>query len=219
MKKIIVGALSALLLAGCGSTSALRGTTGAMASSIKTGASAVSLVPLHGKTTNALTAPASFAKKTETEVPEVQPSDFSDFLSFYEEGIPEDAVFPPLRSMKGPWKYYLDMQDLDTGGVEFNEFGLADVNLNTRKETMKIILHPKMAGDGYELYPEDETEVGYEPFEGGFTEESSLLLNGNDLDVYVCNYFAWSGREYVMGEVWYPQEGYWGLFLLTRGQN
>ena len=77
---------------------------------------------------------------------------------------------------------------------------------------------PKYAGDGYELYPETDEGVGYEPFTGGFDENGALKLSGNHVVLYITNYFAWSGREYVMAESWYSEESY-GIFLLTRGQQ
>ena len=86
------------------------------------------------------------------------------------------------------------------------------------KEQVIIVLHPKYAGDGYELYPETDEGVGYEPFTGGFDENGALKLSGNHVVLYITNYFAWSGREYVMAESWYSEESY-GIFLLTRGQQ
>ncbi len=222
MKRKFLTVIVALFLAGCGSSASLRENSGTLATSIlKTKTTAAELRTVNQEMNGTLSAPVSFKKrfgKTVGET-EVSPSDFSDFSGFYENGVPKDANFPSLRYMEGSWKYYLDMQDLDTGGVEFNEFGFADVSLNTEKETVRIVLHPRMAGDGYELYPETEEEVGYEPFEGGFDNNGSLQLLGNDVTMYIPCYFAWSGREYVMGEIWYPEEGYWGLFLLTRGQE
>ena len=219
MKKKIICALTVLLLAGCGNSTSLQENSGAMASSIRTKTSAAALSSVNGASDAVLSAPNISAKPfgKSSEPVEVNPTDFSDFLDFYEDGVPEEAVFPSLKSMEGSWKYYLDRQNLDTEMTEFNEFGIADVSLNVRKETVKIVLHPRMAGDGYELYPETEEEVGYEPFEGGL-QDNMLVLEGNDVDVYIYNYFAWSGREYVMGEIWY-EEGYWGLFLMTRGQQ
>ena len=221
MKKLMIGVITAFMLVGCGSNNALKENAGAMAASLKAKTSAAALKTIKGDASKTAVLPTAFAGKfnvTEKET-EVNPGHFSDFLTFYDKGIPSDAVFPAIRYMEGRWEYYLDMQDLDTGKVEFNEFGLADVSLNTQKSTVIIGLHPRMAGDGYELYPETDEEVGYEPFEGGFDTNGSLKLLGNNVTMYISSYFAWSGREYVMGEIWYPQEAHWGLFLLTRGQE
>ena len=223
-KKLITIVVSALMLTGCAATNTLKENSKALTTSLRVKTTAAALRTVNEKTDAQLVAPnlAShpFAEtKEEEEKIDVKPTDFSDFTDFYDNGVPKDANFPAIKYMEGNWKYYLDMQNLDISKVEFKEFGLADVSLNTIKETVIIKLHPQMAGDEFELYPETEEEVGYKPFEGGFDENGSLKLTGNNVTMYISSYFAWSGREYVMGEIWYQQEGHWGLFLLTRGQE
>ena len=220
MKKFIVFALTVLLTAGCGSGALLKESAGAMADSLKTKTSAAALSKVSIKQTGNLTAPAFSSQTSANGYDEfgVSPSDFYEFSDFFERGIPSDAEYPALKYMEGGWRYYLDRQDLDLHRVSFNEFGLADVSLNYDRETVTIVLHPRLAGDGYELYPETDEEVGYQPIEGGFNERGELVLEGNNLMVGLNNYFAWSGREYVMGEIWYP-DSYCGYFFLTRGQQ
>lgn len=220
MKKILAGILAAALLAGCGNASLLKKNLSAVSVGVGSKLLAGTVSPVSaaaGKiflpSVNSTASAGSYSGEGE-----VSPSDFAEFSSFYSDGIPSDAEYPALKYAEGSWKYYLDMQDAETGGVRFNEFGLADLSLNRGKETAVITLHPRMAGDGYELYPENEEEVGYEPFEGGLDERGALRLAGNDVILYITAYFAWSGREYVMGEIWYSEESS-GLFLLTRGQQ
>ncbi|MBQ1439385.1 MAG: hypothetical protein IIZ10_06830 [Solobacterium sp.] len=219
MKKIFAGILTAALLAGCGNASLLEKNLSAVSVGVGSKLLSGSGSPISAKTEALLPAVNSTVSAGRyTGEGEVAPSDFAEFMTFYSDGIPSDAAYPALRYAEGSWKYYLDMQDADTGGVRFNELGLADLSLNRQKETVIITLHPRMAGDGYELYPETDEEVGYEPFEGGLDDRGALKLAGNDVILYITAYFAWSGREYVMGETWYSEESC-GLFLLTRGQQ
>ena len=219
MKKILAVILTSGLLAGCGNASLLERNSGAVSVGVGSKLLTGTVSPVSSNTEAILPAADSTASAGSfTGTEDVTPADFAEFTDFYSDGIPSDAAYPTLRYAEGSWKYYLDMQDADTGGVRFNEFGLADLSLNRQKETVIITLNPRMAGDGYELYPETEEEVGYEPFEGGLDDRGALKLGGNDVILYITAYFAWSGREYVMGEIWYSEESS-GLFLLTRGQQ
>ena len=219
MKKILAVILTSGLLAGCGNASLLERNSGAVSVGVGSKLLTGTVSPVSSNTEAILPAADSTASAGSfTGTEDVTPADFAEFTDFYSDGIPSDAAYPALRYAEGSWKYYLDMQDADTGGVRFNEFGLADLSLNRQKETVIITLNPRMAGDGYELYPETEEEVGYEPFEGGLDDRGALKLAGNDVILYITAYFAWSGREYVMGEIWYSEESS-GRFLLTRGQQ
>ena len=219
--KIFLACVCAMVLAaGCGTSAAPSQSSDSVAASMgaKTLSAAANLIAK--KDAGGISAAVNSASSAENPFgqTDVSPSDFYEFGTFYSDGIPEDANFPALKYAEGGWKYYLDIEDPETGGVTWNEFGLADLSLDYDKEQVIIVLHPKYAGDGYELYPETDEGVGYEPFTGGFDENGALKLSGNHVVLYITNYFAWSGREYVMAESWYSEESY-GIFLLTRGQQ
>ena len=157
MKKIFAVILTSGLLAGCGNASLLERNSGAVSVGVASKLLTGTVSPVSAGTEVILPAADSTASAGSIAGTEdVTPSDFAEFTGFISDGIPSDAAYPALRYAEGSWKYYLDMQDADTGGVRFNEFGLADLSLNRQKETVIITLHPRMAGDGYELYPETE---------------------------------------------------------------
>jgi hypothetical protein len=79
-----------------------------------------------------------------------------------------------------------------------------------------ISIHPRYEGDGYQGWPMEDP--GLLPFQGGFDDRGALKLAGNGTVLYINQYFAWSGREYIMGEAWFSEEES-GLFLMTRGQR
>ena len=220
MKKMLACALAAVLLAGCGSGS-LLGNNDALAASVGSRASSAASNSVNSKINSDRIAPALNSVKAagrNSGTDEISPQDFADFIDFYDFGVPEDAEFPSLKYAKGEWKYYLDLLDPDTGDAIFAELGFADLSLNVRKETVIINLHPRLDGDNYELYPVTDEEIGYDLFEGGFDDDGALRLSGNDVILYITDYFAYSGREYIMGETWYSEEDY-GIFLMTRGQQ
>ncbi len=195
----------------------------------------VSTVPVQEPEKTAEPEPQETAQPAEpavSEEPETQEEEFvvesyghepgpEDF-DFYEEieanGVPEEANYPALKYAEGEWKYQLTVQFITEYSSIFEEYGYADLGLNRDKETVIITLHPRMAGDGYELWPESEEEVGYEPFEGGFDDDGGIKLIGNEAVIYLRQYYAYEGREYMLGEIWISEEDS-GTFLMTRGQE
>ncbi|MBQ6559850.1 MAG: hypothetical protein IJL85_03370 [Erysipelotrichaceae bacterium] len=146
---------------------------------------------------------------------------FEDFDFYYDimyYGIPEEAVYPAIKYAEGEWKYNLAFRYDTTQGFYYDELGYAELDLDYDKQTMIIQLHPRIGNDGDESWPTDDAEVAYQPFEGGFDENNSLRLYGNDAVIDVRHYYACEGREYFVAEMWISEEEY-GIFLMTRGQN
>lgn len=146
---------------------------------------------------------------------------FEDF-DFYDDliysGIPEEAYYPALKYVEGEWKYDLIFRYDSSDGYYFEEIGFADLSLDYDREVMIVVLHPRMANDGFESWPESDEEIGYEPFEGGFDENGNLRLYGNNAVVDVENYYAWEGREYILGTLWVSEEDF-ATVVMFRGQN
>ena len=144
--------------------------------------------------------------------------DFEDLLTFVYEGIPEEAYFPIVRYAHGEWKYELRFQYDSSDGYLFDEIGLADFIIDEEKDAATIVLHPRLANDGYEVWEESDEDVGYKPFESLFDESGLFKLVGNDAVIVLDNYFSYEGREYIMGEMWLSEETF-GSFWMYRGQE
>ena len=219
MKRLFACIVSAALLAGCGSGSLLQGNSGALATSVGAKLTAPAVNAVSGKPVSGhLSGTINSVRSASAGTDDVELNDFADFITFEQQGIPKDAEFPTLKYAEGEWRYYLDLLDPDTGDAYFAEFGFADLSLNYGKESVIIELDPRYDADEYELYPVTAEEIGYEQFEGGFDEDGALRLSGNDVVLYITQYFAWSGREYICGETWYSEEDY-GAFYMVRGQQ
>ncbi|MBQ2584168.1 MAG: hypothetical protein II568_03230, partial [Erysipelotrichaceae bacterium] len=85
------------------------------------------------------------------------------------------------------------------------------------REIISLSLHPRLASDGYEVWEESDEEVGYKPFEG-LPENYGIKLIGNDCVLWIGEYYAYEGREYVYGELYMSEENY-VVFLMIRGQQ
>lgn len=146
---------------------------------------------------------------------------FEDFDFYYDimyDGVPEEAYFPAVKYAEGLWKYDLIFRFDSSDGAYFEEMGYAEFKIDYDTEQITVVLHPRMANDGYEAWPESDAEVGYEPFEGGFDADDNLRLYGNDAVLDCLAYYAYSGREYFYGDLWLSEEVF-GTFLMTRGQE
>ncbi|MBR2601941.1 MAG: hypothetical protein IKE08_04520 [Clostridia bacterium] len=148
---------------------------------------------------------------------EVSPDDFAFYTSVVYDGVPDDAEYPPLKYAEGTWKYYLSDTTVSEDGTFFEQYGYADLALDRENDLVIVSLHPRLGGDGFELYKIME-DPGYEPFSGGLTEEGALKLIGNETVLYITYYFAWQGRECMAGEAWFSEEDQ-GMFIMTRGQE
>ena len=145
--------------------------------------------------------------------------DFDFYYDIMYDGVPEEAYFPAVKYAEGLWKYDLIFRyDSSTDGYYFEEMGYAELGVDYDKDEINITLHPRMANDGNEAWPESDEEIGYEPFGGGFDADGNLRLYGNNAVIDCQYYYTYSGREYFIGELWISEEDF-GMFLMTRGQE
>ena len=145
-------------------------------------------------------------------------ADFSFFEEIMYEGLPEDAYYPALKYAEGTWKYDLRIRYDSSDGFMFDELGYADLVLDREREVAVVTLHPRLATDGFEMWQESDEEVGYEPFEGGFDENGALKLIGNYCVMYIECYYAYEGREFILGTIWTSEEDF-AYLLMVRGQE
>ncbi len=138
-------------------------------------------------------------------------NDFTFFDNVIANGIPSDAEFPAVMYAEGEWKYCMRVSG-------FEELGYADMGIDYNREVLILTLHPRWISDGYESYPETDEEVGYDPFEGTIEDDGVLHMPGNNVDLCIEAYYAYSGREYMLGGI-YANNQYYGDFMMTRGQE
>lgn len=149
---------------------------------------------------------------------------FEDFDNLYGqityEGTPADKVLVPLGNANGVWKYNLKIRSETSSGISyFDELGYAEMSVHNNDDPpVRIILHPRLASDGYESWSETDEEVGYEPFGGRYDENDNLKLTGNDCVLLLKEYYAYEGREYLIAELWMSEEEH-ADFLMMRGQE
>ena len=218
---ILLITLIALVLAGCSSGAAAP-------TPVETNDFSNTIID----TSSDYTAPAdqngnAFPEYNDTDIPqgiddftyadEVTFEDFDFFMDYMYYGAPEDAYYPTLNYADGTWKYNLLFR-YDSSTMYYDELGHAEVIINEGSDTLSIVLHPELGNDGYESWPMTDEDAGYEPFEGGFDENGNLRLSGNYSVLYAERYYASSGREYFIIEIWISEEES-GYLLLTRGQN
>ncbi|MBO4358917.1 MAG: hypothetical protein J5796_03860 [Erysipelotrichaceae bacterium] len=144
--------------------------------------------------------------------------EFAFYYEVYEQGIPEGAYYPETQYAAGSWRYELFVYEQGSYNVSYLELGYADLDIEERSKTATLTLHPRIGNDGYESYPVTDEGVGYEPFDGGLDEYSGLILNGNGLDLYLSYYYAYEGREYIIGSLFKSSDLFAGL-LMIRGQD
>ena len=60
--------------------------------------------------------------------------------------------------------------------------------------------------------------MGYEPFGGGFDENNEIKLIGNNCVLYLKNFYAYEGREYLLADLWISEEET-ATFMMIRGQE
>ena len=135
------------------------------------------------------------------------------------EGLPEDRVPEPLKQANGVWKYNIKIRNDSSSGSLFDEIGYAEMSVNGSSDPpITIILHPRYASDGIEIWPETDGEVGYEPYSGGFDENENIKLIGNNCVLQPEYFYAYEGREYLYGKLWMSEESF-GDFMMIRGQE
>ena len=149
---------------------------------------------------------------------------FEDFDELYGqmmyEGFPEERVHEPLGNANGVWKYLLRIRrDNSVDGYQFDELGYAELKVHDGDEQPVVItLHPRLASDTIEVWEESDEEIGYEPFGGGFNENKEIKLIGNNCVLYLKEYYAYEGREYLIATLWMSEEDF-GDFMMIRGQE
>ena len=156
---------------------------------------------------------------------DVSKLNFEEFDNLYGEmmytGIPEDRVAEPLKQANGVWRYNLKIRfDSAENGYMFDELGYAVMSVNGSNDPPIVIeLHPRLAAyDGYEVYPETDEEVGYEPFKGTLEDDEIIRLYGNDLTLIPEYFYAYEGREYFIAHL-YKGEEFFADFMMIRGQD
>lgn len=148
---------------------------------------------------------------------------YEDFDELYGqmmyEGIPEDRVATPLGNANGLWRYNLKIRrDSSTDGYWYDELGYAEMSVHDVNDPpVKITLHPRLASDKIEVWPETDESIGYEPFAGRL-ENNVIKLIGNNAVLELKYYYAWEGREYLIATLWLSEEEF-GDFMMIRGQD
>ena len=144
--------------------------------------------------------------------------DFAFYYEVYEKGIPEGAYYPETQYAAGSWRYELFVYQEGSYDTSYLELGYADLNIDEKSKAATLTLHPRIGNDGYESYPVTDEEIGYEPFDGELDELSGLIFNGNGLDLYLNYYYAYEGREYIIGSLFRSSNLFAGI-LMIRGQD
>lgn len=137
---------------------------------------------------------------------------FADF-NFYEEvmanGVPDGAVFVEGGYADGDWKYNFRINMYDEIGMAF---------VDVEGESMRLELYPRYVDNGSSLL-EIDNDSKYQPFTGGYVaSEGNVKLVGNNTVIYITKYYAYEGREYMIGTAWFSEDDSCP-FLMTRGQN
>ena len=144
--------------------------------------------------------------------------DFAFYNEVYEQGIPDGAYYPETKYAAGSWKYELFVYKQGSYDTDYLELGYADLNIDEKSKAAALTLHPRIGNDGHESYPVNDEEAGYKPFEGELDELSGLTFNGNGLDLYLNYYYAYEGREYIIGSLMKSSDLF-AEILMIRGQN
>ena len=228
MKRIMTFVLCVLLLCGCKTDPAAASLKAS--ASLKPGqAVPVKQAPEIDPSSNTNASPNPLTKavagsmmnanrsRDNYDVSKLSYADFDIFITFLTDGIPQDANYPSLSYMPGTWKYDLWLFD-ESDGYNYDELGYAEVSINKRQDNVTLVLHPRIGSNGEEAWYESDEEIGYEPFNGFLDEAGGLKLTGNDAVIYIMNYFAYSGREYVMGTINQSNIDT-GFFWMYRGQD
>ena len=81
--------------------------------------------------------------------------------------------------------------------------------------TATLILHPQYIRYGSHVDPENEDEVGYEPFTGTWDNEY-IDLNSNETYIGLGPFYSFDGKDYVLGNIVVKKTGLFGDVLLIR---
>ena len=165
--------------------------------------------------------------QTETQTPETEDIPqglgditnvwFDDFLFYendvYDNGIPKGAVLREAGYISGEWKYCITFNRTIAGEERIDEIGTAEVAFS--EQGAQLILHPQYIRFGSDVSPENEAEVGYEPFVGTWDPEYIDVSDGNTA-IGLGPYYTYEGRDYVLGNIVVRDNGMFGDVLLVR---
>ena len=142
---------------------------------------------------------------------------FDDFLFYendvYDNGIPAGAVLREAGYISGEWKYCMTFNRTLAGEERIDEIGTAEVSFS--EYGAQLILHPQYIRYGTDVSPEDEADVGYEPFAGTWDPEYIDLSDGG-ISIGLGPYYSYEGRDYVLGNIVVRDTGMFGDVLLVR---
>ncbi len=161
-----------------------------------------------------------FDDLSEFDVSKLHYEDFDELYGqLMYEGLPEGIVREPLKYANGVWKYDLKIRNDSSDGYLFDELGFAEMSVDgSVSPPVRIVLHPRLASDGIEIWEESDRDVGYEPFEGGLDENDDLKLYGNYCVMLLTDFYAYEGREYLIAQLWMSEEDV-AVFMMIRGQE
>ncbi len=142
---------------------------------------------------------------------------FDEFL-FYEDdvyynGLPEGSLLQSAGYINGEWKYCLTFNRTLAGEERIDEIGLAEVSFTSDSAT--LILHPQYIRYGTHVDPENEEEVGYQPFTGTWDNEY-IDVSWNGIFIGLGPYYSFDGKDYVLGNIIVKETGLFGDVLLVR---
>lgn len=148
---------------------------------------------------------------------------FEEFDNLYGQityyGLPDGLVYEPLAQANGIWKYNIKNRDDSSDFYMFDELGYAEMYVHDNDDPpVRIVLHPRLACDGYEIWEESDETVGYEPFGGGWDDNSNLRLSGNSSALILKQFYAYEGREFIIGKL-QMSDGFLIDFLMIREQE
>ncbi len=142
---------------------------------------------------------------------------FDDFLFYeddvYNNGIPDGAVLREAGYIGGEWKYCMTFNRTIPGEERIDEIGTAEVSFS--EHGAQLILHPRYIRYGSEVIPENEEDVGYQPFSGTWDPEYIDLSDGG-IAIGLGPYYSFEGRDYVLGNIVVRESGMFGDVLLVR---
>lgn len=162
--------------------------------------------------------PLADKDKHDFDVSKLNFEDFDFYGQYMYEGMPEEGERIYLKYANGDWRYNFVLRNDQSNGSLFSELGFAEIYVDGKVDPpVGITLHPRLATDGFEVWEESDKSVGYEPFKGGI-ENNDIKLIGNDCVVVLKDYYVFSGREYLIAQIWLSEEEF-GDLLFVRGQD
>lgn len=206
MKRTITALLTLMLAAGCAAP--------ATETKVYDGGNAEDLVITPQPDESAAADPGEF---------DLSRLSFEEFDEFYgslpQDGLWDGIIREPLGNANGVWRYNLQFNNVSGGSGMLYEIGFAEVSVDNNDDPpVVIVLHPRLASDGSEIWEESDQSLHYEAFGGGLDENYNMKLTGNDCVLVLEQFFAYEGREYLMGTLWLSEETT-APFLLIRGQD